>query len=88
MTDLPEALHRALTDAHRSINHGGLLEVAGAHGPVWVGQHPECEAEHRPCVIDQLKALGLIDRIGCPPMRSAHITDLGLLEIDIAGIAA
>lgn len=88
MTDLTSAQRDALIDAHRSINHGGLIEVAGASGTVWVGQHPDCDVEYRPHVIREIKELGLIDWIGRPFMRTAHINDLGLLEIDLAGLAA
>lgn len=88
MSDLNAAQRAALADAHLSLNHGGLEEVAGAHGTVWVGAHPEATVEHNDLVVASLHYRGLIERIGQKPMRSAHITEEGLLELDIAGVAA
>ncbi len=71
----------ALEDARLSINHGGLSEFGG----LWVGEHLKCKREHRCCVIDQLCADGLLDRIGRTPERSAAITETGLMTLDILG---
>ena len=71
----------ALEDARLSINHGGLSEFGG----LWVGEHPDCNRDHRGCVIDQLCADGLLDRIGRPPERTATITETGLMTLDLLG---
>lgn len=80
----------ALADAHQSINHGGLEEVAGDRGigTVWVGSHPDLIAEHRNSTIHFLFAEGLLARTGRKPMRVAEITEAGLLELDIVRAAA
>jgi hypothetical protein len=77
----PETHLRALEDARLSINHGGLSEFGG----LWVGEHSTCKREHRSCVIDQLCADGLLDRIGRAPERSAAITETGLMTLDVLG---
>lgn len=71
----------ALEDARLSINHGGLSEFGG----LWVGEHPDCNRDHRGCVIDQLCADGLLDRFGRPPERTAAITETGLMTLDLLG---
>ena len=86
MSDLDHAQRQALMDARRSLTHGGLEEVAGDRGPVWVGAHPEAECEHSGVVISSLHHRGLIERIGQRPMRTAHITDSGIRALDIAGV--
>lgn len=88
MSDLNAAQRAALADAHLSLNHGGLEEVAGAHGTVWVGAHPDATREHHGVVVSSLHHRGLVERIGQKPMRSAHITEEGILELDLAGVAA
>jgi len=77
----PETHLLALEDARLSINHGGLSEF----GWLWVGEHSKCRREHRSCVIDQLCADGLLDRIGRAPERFAAITETGLMTLDILG---
>ena len=71
----------SLEDARLSINHGGLSEFGG----LWVGQHPDCKRDHRGCVIDQLYADGLLDRVGRAPERTATITETGLMTLDRGG---
>lgn len=78
----------ALLDAYRSLNYGGLEEVAGDIGTVWVGAHPELTTEHRNSTVHVLFAAGLLNRTGRKPMREAEITEAGLLELDMAGVAA
>jgi len=77
----PETHFQALEDARLSINHGGLSEFGG----LWVGEHSKCRREHRSCVIDQLCADGLLERIGRAPERSAAITETGLMTLDVLG---
>ena len=77
----PETHLQALEDARLSINLGGLSEFCG----LWVGEHSTCKREHRSCVIDQLFADGLLDRIGRAPERSATITETGLMTLDVLG---
>lgn len=88
MTDLAYGCRAALDDARRSINHGGLVEVAGRRGLCWVGEHPDCTAEHPSHIVSDLVARGLLSRIGRKPGRTAHITEAGLMELDVAGWAA
>ena len=77
----PETHFQALKDARLSINHGGLSEFGG----LWVGEHSKCRREHLSCVIDQLCADGLLDRIGRAPEGSAAITETGLMTLDVLG---
>ena len=77
----PETHFQALEDARLSINHGGLSEFGG----LWVGEHSKCRREHQSCVIDQLCADGLLERIGRAPERSAAITETGLMTLDVLG---
>jgi len=77
----PETHLHALEDARLSVNHGGLSEFGG----LWVGEHSNCAREHRCCVIDQLCADGLLDRIGRAPERTATITETGLMTLDLLG---
>jgi len=70
-----------LEDARLSINHGGLSEIGG----LWVGEHPDCQRDHRGCVIDQLYADGLLDRVGRATERTATITETGLMTLDLLG---
>lgn len=88
MSDLNAAERAVLADAHHSLNHGGLEEVVGAHGTVWVGAHPDVDREHHGVVVSALHYRGLIERIGQKPMRSAHITEEGILELDLVGEVA
>jgi hypothetical protein len=80
----------ALRDAHRSISHGGLTEVAANHGngTVWVGNHPDCAAEHGNTTVHFLFTEGLLDRTGTRPMREATITEEGILQLDIEEVRA
>jgi len=71
----------ALEDARLSINHGGLSEIGG----FWVGEHPDCRQNHRGSAIDQLCADGLLDRVGRAPERTATITEIGLMTLDLLG---
>jgi len=86
MSDIDHAQRQALIDAHKSLSHGGLEEVAGDRGTVWVGAHPDVENEHHGVVVSSLHHRGLVERIGQKPMRSAHITEDGILELNIAGV--
>ena len=79
--EFPEEFLNALEDARLSINHGGLSEIGG----LWVGAHCDCQSQHRGCVIDQLYADGLLDRIGREPTRTATITEAGLMTVDLLG---
>ena len=90
MTDTIITLEQraALDDAHLSVNHGGLVEAtSGKRGTCWVGAHDACTDEHRPHVISELRDRGLVEVIGSAPMRTAHITEIGIMERDIAQAA-
>ncbi|AVO37365.1 hypothetical protein [Pukyongiella litopenaei] len=87
MSDLDHAQRAALIDAHKSLSHGGLQEVTGDRGPVWVGGHPDLDREHHGVVVSSLHHRGLVERIGRKPMRTAGITEEGILELDCAGAA-
>ena len=50
-----------------------------------LANNSDCKREYRSCVIDQLCADGLLDRIGRTPERSATITETGLMTLDILG---
>jgi len=71
----------ALEDARMSISHGGLSEFGG----LWVGEHPDCKRDHRGSAIDRLCADGLLDRVGRVPERTATITEIGLMTLDLLG---
>ncbi len=75
----------ALTDAHASLAHGGLEEVTGRRGTVFVGAHPDLERAHHPRIVGMLHARGLLEVLGSSPMRIARITEAGLLELDCGG---
>jgi len=77
--------YAALGDAHLSVNHGGLSEAtSGKRGTVFVGNHPDCHTEHRAHVVSSLAERGFLQIIGQPPLRSAHITEVGMMERECA----
>lgn len=76
---LTTAQRAILIDAHASLQYGGLSQA----GDAWVPDHPEILHEHRGGDVAALGRAGLLHIFGHPPVRSAHISDAGLLELDM-----
>lgn len=76
----------ALGDAHASAHNGGLVEAlhVGTSGTYWISA--ASEREHRNSTVHFLHTEGLLNRVGDAPGRTATITEIGILELDCAGV--
>jgi len=75
---LPPEQRAALEDARLSVDCGGLQQA----GHVYVGEHPDCDREHRAAIVDNLRNKGLLGREGRSPMKYAWITAAGLMVLE------
>jgi len=85
---LTEQQLAALIDAHRSLNHGGLIEMTAGNplDIVWTAMNPIYKKRHAESTVQQLKRAGLLQISGDKPERRANITEPGLMELDIEGM--
>jgi len=85
---LTEQQLAALIDAHRSLNYGGLIEMPSRNplDIVWTAMNPTYKKRHADSTVQLLVRAGLLQVSGEKPDRRAHLTENGLMELDIEGV--